>query len=565
MDFLKSRATVIAVVLTAALLPILAALQYRWLGTLSDLEHRRASSSLHRATERFCEELDRDLTRIYSTFRHNLFDHSGEAEDRLTRAYEEWMSSDSFPELVKDVYWITRNRRKRLQIEKFDPASQRLGASEWPDWLTAQEDGLTKYFEERSSEHEGRESRSDSERRGEENEEPFDKWLDPLHPGVPALLACSYRVRASCVALTLDRDVLLESLVRNRIREYFGSVEVTDYEVLIIDMVHPDVVIYRSAAELTHEDFAEPDEEENLFRLRVRGRESDSGRWRFLVRHRAGSLEAAVATTRNRNLALAFGALVLLGASMVMLIVTTRRANALARQQIEFVAGVSHELRTPLAGISSLSENLADGVVSDLPRAREYGEAIHRETRRLGDMLERVLLFSTIESGRTYEMRPLDLMETVEGVIESTRASIAEKAAEVEVEISDEIPPVLGDRRVVKATIQNILMNALKFSPEGSLIRIGASVIETKGTRTVCIDIEDRGYGIPGSELPHIFEPFYRGSDAKERQIAGSGLGLSIVKRILEAQGGRVTAESVVGKGTTFRIHLPVAENRETG
>ncbi len=561
MDFLKSRATVIAIVLTAGLLPVLAALQYRWLGSLSDLEHRRARSNLHRATERFCDALDRDLTLIYSTFRHNLFDHSGEVEERLSEAFEDWPSADSRPELVKDVYWITRSRGGRLQIEKFSPQDRSLTQSEWPDWLRAQEEGLTKYFEERSR----RESRSRPERGDKGEEAPFDKWLDPLHPEVPALLACSYRTRSSCVAVTLDREVLLKSLVPDRLREYFGSDDEADYEILIVATAHPDEVIYRSATDLTHEDFADPDEEEELFRLRARDDQSESGRWRLLVRHRAGSLEAAVATTRNRNLALAFGALVLLGASMAMLIVTTRRANALARQQVEFVAGVSHELRTPLAGISSLSENLADGVVSDLPRAREYGQAIHRETRRLGDMLERVLLFSTIESGGTYELHPLDLMEAVEGAIESTRASIADKATEVEVDIPDEVPPVLGDRRVLKVAIQNILVNALKFSPEKSLIRIGASVTETKATREVCIAIEDRGYGIPGSELPHIFAPFYRTRDAKERQISGSGLGLSIVKRILEAQGGRVTAESKVGKGTTFRIHLPAAENRETG
>jgi signal transduction histidine kinase len=556
MEFLKSRATVIAVVLTAALLPVLAALQYRWLGSLSELEHRRARSNLYRTTDRFCDELDRDLTRIFSTFRNCLYDHSGTTVEKLAEAYEDWPGLDSRPELVKEVHWITRSRPGGLRIEKYDPERQRLATSEWPDWLRSQEGGLTKYFEER-----GRESHSRSGRGDDEGEAPFDKYLDPLHPRVPALLSCSYRARAKCVAVTLDQDVLMESLVRDRLLEFFGDDDETDYEILIVNAIRPDRVVYRSAAALTHEDFADPDEEEELFRLRVRG-ESDSGQWRLLVRHRLGSLEAAVAMTRNRNLALAFGALVLLGASMVLLIVTTRRAHALARQQVEFVAGVSHELRTPLAGISSLSENLADGVVSDLPRAREYGQAIHRETRRLGDMLERVLLFSTIESGKTYEMAPVDLAETVESTIESTRPLIAEKAAEVDVEIPDGFPPVLGDRRVLKVAIRNILVNALKFSPEASLITIRASVSESKATQEARIDIEDRGFGIPASELSHIFEPFYRASDAKERQIAGSGLGLSIVKRILEAQGGRVTAASEVGKGTTFSIRLPVAGER---
>jgi signal transduction histidine kinase len=236
--------------------------------------------------------------------------------------------------------------------------------------------------------------------------------------------------------------------------------------------------------------------------------------------------------------------------------VTTRRAHALARQQVEFVAGVSHELRTPLAGISSLSENLADGVIQDSERAREYGQAIHRETRRLGDMLERVLLFSRIESGKPYEMRPLDLAETIDGAIESTRPWTAEKAAEVKKVLPEGLPRVIGNPRSLKMAIQNILGNAVKFSPEGSTILIRA----TEADKNVQIAVEDEGTGIPASELSRIFEPFYRGSNAREQQIEGSGLGLSIVKRVLEAQGGRVTAKSELGKGTTVIVYLPTAE-----
>jgi signal transduction histidine kinase len=266
-----------------------------------------------------------------------------------------------------------------------------------------------------------------------------------------------------------------------------------------------------------------------------------------------------VTATRFRNLAVAFGALVLLGASMVMLVVTTRRSNALARQQVEFVAGVSHELRTPLAGISSLSENLADGVIRDLDRAREYGKAINRETHRLGDMLERVLIFSRVESGQPYEMRRLDLEETIEGAIESAQSWIAEKSADIDKTIPEGLPPSVGNPRALKMAIQNILTNALKFSPEGSTIQIRVTEADGK----LQIAVEDPGCGIPASELSHIFEPFYRGTHAREQQVEGSGLGLSIVKRIVEAQSGRITAKSELGKGTTITLHLPIAESSD--
>jgi signal transduction histidine kinase len=552
----KSRATIIAVLLTAALLPALAALQYRWLGTLSELEHRRMSSTLHGSTERFCSDFDRDLTRIYSEFRSQLFGHAAETEEKLAEAHEEWAGETSHPELVKGVYWITPGRRgRRLQIQKLDLASRRLEDSERPDWLSSIEDDLQVYFDGRQRRSRSERSQDDyEERRSRDSDSSTD--LDPLQSNVPALLVFGERERDGCAAVTLDRDVLLNRIFPERIREYFATGDDLDYDVLIVDASHPDAIVYRSAPELTHEDFADPDEEDGLFGLRLRSRRSESKRWRFLIRHRAGSLEAAVTTTRFRNLAVAFGALVLLAASMIMLMVTARRAHALARQQVEFVAGVSHELRTPLAGISSLSENLADGVIQDPERAREYGHSIHRETRRLGDMLERVLLFSRIESGKPYEMRPLDLAETIDGAIESARPWTAEKAAEVKKVLPEGLPRVIGNPRSLKMAIQNILVNAVKFSPEGSTILIRA----TEADKNVQIAVEDEGSGIPASELSHIFEPFYRGSSAREQQIEGSGLGLSIVKRILEAQGGRVTAKSELGKGTTIMVHLPVAE-----
>ncbi len=154
-------------------------------------------------------------------------------------------------------------------------------------------------------------------------------------------------------------------------------------------------------------------------------------------------------------------------------------------------------------------------------------------------------------------MRSLDVVEAIEDAIESTKAWTTNRATEVEMDFSEGLPPVLGNPRSLKMTIKNILTNAVKFSPEKSTIRIRA----THGDKHVQVAVEDEGCGIHASELPRIFEPFYRGSNAREQQIEGSGLGLSIVKRILEAQGGRVTAESELGKGTMITVRLPRAES----
>jgi signal transduction histidine kinase len=514
--------------LTAVLLPVLAALQYRWLGTLSELEHRRMASILYRASERFCDDLDRDVSLLYYELRSHLSEQGAIAE-KLSKAYDDWAREMSFPELVKELHWITRGRHGgSFTCRRFDLSSHRLEKAEPPDWI---ENAVRETFESR--EHR----------------------VGALHPRVPALLVCD----GGCAAVTFDREVLTNRIFPEHVREYFMTGDEMAYDVLVVDAKDPEVVVYRSAAALTFADFTEPDEEEAFFSLRTRSRRSATEHWRLLIRHRAGSLEKAVTATRLRNLAVAFGALILLGASMVLLVVTTRRANALARQQVEFVAGVSHELRTPLAGISSLSENLADGVIQDPERTREYGQAINRETHRLGDMLERVLIFSRMQSGKPYEMRRLDLAETIGGAIQSAGSWVVEKSADITPSIPEELPPVVGNPRALKMVFQNILVNALKFSPEGSTIRIGV----TEAGGELRIAVEDPGCGIASSELSHIFEPFYRGTNAREQQVEGSGLGLSIVKRTVEAQGGRITVKSELGKGTTITVHLPIAESAD--
>ena len=123
-------------------------------------------------------------------------------------------------------------------------------------------------------------------------------------------------------------------------------------------------------------------------------------RWRLLVRHRAGSLEAAVSHARWRNLGLSFGILMLMTVSVGLIVIAARRAQALARQQMEFVAGVSHELRTPVSVIAAAADNLAQGVVTEPGRVKQYGSAIQTEARRLADTVERVLQFAGIQAGR---------------------------------------------------------------------------------------------------------------------------------------------------------------------
>jgi signal transduction histidine kinase len=288
------------------------------------------------------------------------------------------------------------------------------------------------------------------------------------------------------------------------------------------------------------------------------------GRWQLLVTHRAGSLDAAVTDLRIRDLSVSFGILLLLAISMAMLMISTRRAQRLAQQKMEFVAAISHELRTPLAVIRSAGENLADGVVLDPQRAKQYGVVIHNEGRRLTEMVEQALEFADGRMDRpSYDLRLIEIGALIERALLDCQTRFRESDLRVEQEIEPDLPLVMADAQALRRAIQNLLNNAIKYGAEQRWIKLRASVQWGKRVREVRISIQDRGIGIAPADLPHIFEPFYRGRDVITSEIRGTGLGLNLVEQIIEAHGGRVTVESVQGQGSTFTLHLPIAPTAE--
>jgi signal transduction histidine kinase len=286
----------------------------------------------------------------------------------------------------------------------------------------------------------------------------------------------------------------------------------------------------------------------------------EDGRWQLLIKPQAGSLMAAVNSTRHRNLAISFGILLLLGAGILMTAISTRHAERLARQQINFVAGVTHELRTPLAVICSAGENLADGIVDTPPKVAQYGQVIYREGRRLTDMVEQVLEFAGAQSGQQrYDFRSTDVADFIDGAVAACQTQIKESDFQVETLIDSNVLPVQGDGPALRRAMQNLISNAIKYDGKDRWARISAQTWAGKQGNEVRITIEDRGIGIAPADIPHIFEPFYRGHEAVAAQIEGSGVGLSLVKQIVEAHGGRITVQSTQGSGSAFRLHLPLA------
>jgi signal transduction histidine kinase len=185
---------------------------------------------------------------------------------------------------------------------------------------------------------------------------------------------------------------------------------------------------------------------------------------------------------------------------------------------------------------------------------------IKEEVIRLSDMVEKALAYSKIQSGKnTIEYRPLVVQDLVDDAIREVRKQYQKQRITIETSCDNYLPRIMGDPKELKSAVENLIANALKYSKQNKIVKITATKTSTKDHSYVRLAISDVGTGIPFDELPHIFDPFYRGRNAKEGQVKGSGLGLSIAKHVVESHGGSISVESSPGKGSTFTIHLPVA------
>lgn len=287
---------------------------------------------------------------------------------------------------------------------------------------------------------------------------------------------------------------------------------------------------------------------------------------RRLYDQQASKRLATVADFSRRSVirltaALCFG--LLFGSMAIWAIQQSRMRSALqfAKLQMDFVASVSHELRTPTAAILSAGENIRDGVVSEGEGLREHGSIITTQAGHLTELVDQVLLYAATGKDRPWhEVRPLRVSEIVESSLENVAFLFEGTGFTAEQEIQSGLPLIDGDLSVVCQCLQNLLVNAVKYSGHSRSIGISAQIGETtKNGPEVRISVQDRGIGISDADLAHVFEPFYRSPHAIVARVRGTGLGLSIAKRCAEASGGRLTVVSEQGVGSIFTIHLPVS------
>lgn len=285
--------------------------------------------------------------------------------------------------------------------------------------------------------------------------------------------------------------------------------------------------------------------------------------WRVVLQHSAGSLDEAVARARTRNLITSYGVLGVLMVGVGLIIANARRSERLAAQQMEFVATVSHELRTPLAVIRSAAQNLSAGVVADGEQARRYGDLIETEGRRLTDMVEEVLEFSGIHgSRRPPTLKPVDISALMHDVAARSVDALSAAGMATDLAVDPDLPIIQADEDALRRALNNLIGNAIKYAADGRWL--GIRVRHDRARQhdqthdQVVIEVSDRGPGIDEGDRTHVFEPFYRGRPALDRQIHGNGLGLSVVARIADAHRGSIEVTSSPGGGSTFTLRLPV-------
>jgi heavy metal sensor kinase len=220
----------------------------------------------------------------------------------------------------------------------------------------------------------------------------------------------------------------------------------------------------------------------------------------------------------------------------------------------DFLADVSHELRTPLAALRTFNELLREGASEDPTARAEFLESSGQQIERLDWLAQNLLELSKLDSGLVLlDLRPEDLRAAVESAVEQNEAAAERRGVKLTLNLPGAPIRIRHDPQRIGQVVGNLVANAIKFTSRGGLVTVDVSSTGD-GAR---IDVSDTGVGIDATELPHIFERFYRGSRANEARGSGSGLGLAIVHSIVDMHGGRVTVESRVGSGSRFSVTLP--------
>ncbi|MFV1858165.1 MAG: sensor histidine kinase, partial [Anaerolineales bacterium] len=235
------------------------------------------------------------------------------------------------------------------------------------------------------------------------------------------------------------------------------------------------------------------------------------------------------------------------------------RLTELNQLKTNLISNVSHELRTPLAHIKGYVELLEEEELGDL--TLEQGKAmsvIHRATVRLGHLIDDLISFSTASrEGMELKVEPVSIRDLTRDIVDRSKPKATHEGIRLRLSVDKSLPPVLADAEKLSWVIYQLLDNAIKFTPEGGRVKIWAEHV----SGFVTIAITDTGIGIPSGKLDEVFQPFHQLDGSATRRYGGTGLGLALVKQIVDAHGSKITVESMENKGSTFRFELPISDN----
>ncbi|TVR16512.1 MAG: sensor histidine kinase [Balneolaceae bacterium] len=342
----------------------------------------------------------------------------------------------------------------------------------------------------------------------------------------------------------IDREYLLNKILEPELKAKFGEESDSGMAVWLRDWMQNEILLSSN-----------PNYEYSRDKIEMRQRFPDLlDNWIIVASFFESPAVAASNASLNRNLfALGIAVFVLFGA-FVFMFINAQREREFAQRQAGFLANVTHELKTPLAVMQAAGENISDGRVTDEQRLKDYGGHIYTEAIRLRKMIDKLLDVAKADSGQTMvNQAPYKLDELADHYYKTTKQYVISKGFEYSIHKEENMPFVMVDSDHIETILSNLVENSMKYSSGNKDITIDVK----SGRKTVSFSVTDKGDGVPKKAQKHIFDKFYRVESSMTSNTKGHGLGLSIVKNMVELNGGTITVSSEVDKGTTFTVTFP--------